>query len=171
MAHDPKEKENAPGGTGTPSTETVIAHDNDSLTSEPAAVNDLYRLRELRELTGAQAKDLSVLVRDSRFPSFTRQIFSQCESFEKYGCIPHPDIIRIICDAYGVTLPAKPAQKRKAGRRKLSRRITLRMTERDYAWIQAQLRKDDFPTVQSWFYAKIKEWRAADNEQYVMDGI
>lgn len=163
MKNEPIKNENAPGGTGTPSTETVIAHDNDSLPSGAESVNNCFRLRELRELTGIQAKTLTALVRDERFPGFNRSLFSNCESPEKYGVIPHPDVIRIICEAYGIELNATapaPARKRKAGKRKLSRRITLRMTERDYAWLQTQLKKDDYPTVQSWFYAKIKEWRA-----------
>jgi hypothetical protein len=117
-------------------------------------------LSEVRALAGVQAKELTTVVRD-RFPGFTRQIFSQCEHYEKYGCIPHPDVIPTICQAYGIQLPEAPPAKPKAkpSKRKLSRRITLRMTETDYKWLQSQIKTDDYPTMQSWFYAKIKKWR------------
>lgn len=152
-----KEKADIPDAPGMP-TKDVNAIDENSLSNLFPNVNDCFRLREVRELTGVQAKDLSKLVQ-SRFPKFTRQIMSQCESYDKYGCLPHPDVIRIICDTYDIKLDNKPIRKGENYKRKLGKKVTLRMTEKDFAWLQSQVEHDDYPSVQAWLYARIKEWR------------
>lgn len=158
-ACDCKKEEDTPVAAGVPSKDANATNVN-SLSNSFPDVNDCFRLREVRELTGVQAKDLSKLVQ-SRFPKFTRQIMSQCESYDKYGCLPHPDVLRIICDAYDIKLDGKPARKGENYKRKLDKKVTLRMTERDFEWLQSQVEHDDYPSVQAWLYAKIKEWRGA----------
>ena len=104
---DGKEKEEtAPGDAGAASKSVVVATDSDILTSGTPVVNDdCFRLGELQKLTGVQAKEISQEIA-KRFPNFTRQIFSQCVSYEKYGCIPHPDVIRIIRSVFHLPAPA-----------------------------------------------------------------
>lgn len=104
-----KKEETAPGDAGAASQNAVVATDSAILSSGFPVVNDdCFRLAELLKLTGEQAKDVSTLIAQ-RFPSFTRQIFSQCASYEKYGCIPHPEVIRIIREAYHLPPARRPA--------------------------------------------------------------
>lgn len=157
---DCKKEVDTPAATGMPTNN--VNHkplDENSLSNIFQNVNDCFRLREVHELTGVQAKELSELVKP-RFPKFSRQIMSQCESYEKYGCLPHPDVIHIICDAYNIRLDSKPVRKGENYKRKLGKNFTLRMTEEDFQWLQSQAEQDDFPSVQAWLYAKIKEWRS-----------
>ena len=156
---DCKEKEDTPDAAGMPS-QNVNANDGDIVPTKFPNVNDCFRLREVRELTGVQAKDLSKLVQ-SRFPKFTRQIMSQCESYDKYGCLPHPDVLRIICEAYDIKLDSKPVRKGENYKRKLGKKVTLRMTEKDFEWLQGQVEQDEYPSVQAWLYALIKRMRGA----------
>ena len=159
---DCKKNEDTSDAAEMPSS-SVNANDENSLTNLFPNVNDCFRLREVRELTGVQAKDLSMLVQ-SRFPKFTRQIMSQCESYDKYGCLPHPDVLRIICEAYDIKLDSKPVRKGENYKRKLGKKVTFRMTEKDFEWLQSQVEQDDFPSVQAWLYALIKKMRGDVHE-------
>lgn len=97
-----EKEETAPGDAGAASKSVVVATDSAILTLRTPVVNDdCFRLGELQKLTGKQAKEISQEIA-KRFPSFTRQIFSQCSSPEKYGCIVHPDVIRILRESYGI---------------------------------------------------------------------
>lgn len=154
---DCKKEEDTPAGTEMPS-KSVKPIDENSLTNLFPNVNDCFRLREVREATGVQAKELSKLVQ-LRFPKFTRQIMSQCESPERYGCLPHPEVVHLICEEYGVKLGNLSARKGGTCKRKLGKNVTLRMTEKDFEWLQSQVEHDDFPSVQAWLYAKIREMR------------
>ena len=105
---DPGEKcdcksEDAPGGAGASSDENggAIGSGTTILSSLIPYVNDLFNLSELRDQTGVQAKELSLVIAE-RFPHFSRQIFTQCANPEKYGCIPHPDLIRLIREKYNL---------------------------------------------------------------------
>ena len=72
-------------------------------------VNYCLQLRTVRQQTGAMAKDAALVVREV-FPKFNRQLLAQCEAWDKYGVIIHPDGLRAICKAYGVPMPtAKPS--------------------------------------------------------------
>ena len=96
--------ENTPVAAGVPSERScaVVGCDAMILPSDVPDVNeDCFRLPDLLRRTGVQAKEASALIQQ-RFPSFTRQIFSQCSSPEKYGCIVHPDVIRILRESYGI---------------------------------------------------------------------
>ena len=109
--------ENAPGGAGASSRDDMSASAGTSiLSSSPASVNDLFSLAELQRQTGVQAKDLARRL-SGRFPMFTRQIFCQCANPEKYGCLPHPDLIRLIRETYGLPVPKTgiPPPKRTGG--------------------------------------------------------
>ena len=100
--------ENAPGGAGASSKDDSSASAGTSiLSSSPASVNDLFSLSELQRQTGVQAKDLASLL-SGRFPMFTRQIFCQCANPEKYGCLPHPDVLRLIRESYPGKAPPAP---------------------------------------------------------------
>lgn len=156
---DCKKNEDTSDAAEMPSQD-VNANDGNIVSTNSQNVNDCFRLREVRELTGVQAKDLSKLVQ-SRFPKFTRQIMSQCESYDKYGCLPHPDVLRIICEAYDIKLDSKPVRKGENYKRKLGKKVTLRMTEKDFEWLQSQVEQDEYPSVQAWLYALIKKLRGA----------
>lgn len=96
--------ENTPVAAGVPSERScaVVGCDAMILPSDVPDVNeDCFRLPDLLRRTGVQAKEAAALIQQ-RFPSFTRQIFSQCSSPEKYGCIVHPDVIRILRESYGI---------------------------------------------------------------------
>ena len=96
--------ENTPVAAGVPSERScaVVGSDAMILPSDVPDVNeDCFRLPDLLRRTGVQAKEAAALIQQ-RFPSFTRQIFSQCSSPEKYGCIVHPDVIRILRESYGI---------------------------------------------------------------------
>lgn len=100
--------ENAPGGAGASSRDDMSASAGTSiLSSSPASVNDLFSLAELQRQTGVQAKDLARQL-SGRFPMFTRQIFCQCANPEKYGCLPHPDVLRLIRESFPGKAPPAP---------------------------------------------------------------
>ena len=99
-----RKMENTPAATGVSSERScaVVSADSTILPPDIPDVNeDCFRLPDLLRRTGVQAKEAAAIIQQ-RFPKFTRQIFSQCSSPEKYGCIVHPDVIRILRDAYGI---------------------------------------------------------------------
>jgi len=102
-----EKREDAPDVAGTPSQNGAIS--TDIILSSPLAdVNPSLRLREIRQQTGTMAKDAALVVREV-FPKFNRQLLAQCEAWDKYGVIIHPDGLRAICVAYGVPLDTVPA--------------------------------------------------------------
>lgn len=161
------EKEGAPAATGTPSGGNDDRRDSTCILADPYLdVKNLLRLKEIREETGSMAKDVAMVVRD-KFPNFNRQLLSQCERWEQYGVIIHPDGLRLICEAYNMPLPSSydvpitvegesPTPK-KVENRKLGRKVTFRVTNGDFEVLQKRVQEDGFESVQAWLYAKITE--------------
>lgn len=105
-------QEDAPDAAGTPS-QSDSTESGVSVTEIPEDVNLCLRLREIRQQTGAMAKDAALVVRKV-FPKFNRQLLAQCEAWDKYGVTIHPDGLKAICEAYGVKIGAsarKPARR------------------------------------------------------------
>ena len=133
-------------------------------------VNDCMQLRDICQSTGAQGKEIALVVRES-FPKFNRQLLAQCQAPDKYGIVIHPDGLRLICDTYGITPPELPDEKpfralqepsngivrsgRKKDNRRLGRKLTFRMTPKDYAKLVVRVDKDGFDSVQAWLYEKV----------------
>lgn len=147
----------APDAPGTPSTENGSVADTRVTHREPD-VNDCLRLREIRTDTGAMAKDAALVVRDV-FPKFNRQLLAQCEAWEKYGIIIHPEALGVICAAYGVSLPDGPSEAvitahrpRKQANRKLARKLTFRMKDEDYTLLEQRVRESGCQSSQEWLY-------------------
>lgn len=138
------------------------------LASTWPSVNDCMQLREICQSTGAQGKEIAMTVRES-FPKFNRQLLAQCQAPEKYGILIHPDGLRLICDTYGVEqpTPAAPSNNlsepcseterlsRKKPNRKLGRKLTFRMTPKDYAKLIVRVDRDGFDSVQAWLYDRV----------------
>ncbi len=102
-----EEKEDASDAAETPSKKmlgTTVSVSNQSFD-----VNACEKLREVRQQTGTMAKDAALVVREV-FPKFNRQLLAQCEAWDKYGIILHPDGLRAICKAYGVPVPDRQLQ-------------------------------------------------------------
>ena len=147
----------APDAPGTPSAK-IGSDAGTSVTHREPNVNDCLRLREIRVDTGAMAKDAALVVRDV-FPKFNRQLLAQCEAWEKYGIIIHPEALAVICAAYGVSLPDGPAEAvitapepRKKANRKLARKLTLRMTDEDYKLLERRIEESGCQSSQAWLY-------------------
>lgn len=100
-----EKREDAPDAPGTPSQTPIET--GFSLPNLQAAVNPCLQLREIRQQTGAMAKDAALVVREV-FPKFNRQLLAQCEAWDKYGVTIHPDGLLAICKAYGVSVDAAP---------------------------------------------------------------
>lgn len=161
------EKKGAPAATGTPLGGNDWRRDSAFSLADPFRdVKNLLRLKEIREDTGAMAKDVAMIVRD-HFPKFNRQLLSQCEHYDEYGVIIHPDGLKAICEAYGIPLTAVPdipitvegegTTPKKAENRKLGRKVTFRVTNGDFEVLQKRVQEDGFDSVQAWLYAKITE--------------
>ena len=150
-----KEKEDAPADTGTPSRKVLL---DCSLSEFPVEVNACVHLRDVRAASGATGKQLVSVVKDA-FPKFNRQLLAQLEAPEKYGAIIHPNALRLFCDAYGVEIETavKTAKPRKQERRKLPHKLTVRISDHDFALLQLRIEKDGYGTVQSWVHAQIKK--------------
>jgi hypothetical protein len=159
------EKESAPAGTGTPSE--CDGSVPCIVTPSWPDVNDCLQLRDICRSTGAQGKEIAMVVRE-QFPKFNRQLLAQCQAPEKYGIVIHPDGLRLICDTYGVEHPEEPCSdlaepstetERSAGRKKdnrrLGRKLTFRMTPKDYAKLIVRVDRDGFESVQAWLYDKV----------------
>lgn len=173
-----KGQEDASDAAETPSQESPIGSAV-SVSNPTADVNNCLRLKEIRQQTGAMAKDAALVVRNV-FPSFNRQLLAQCENYEKYGVIIHPDGLKAICDEYGVSLepeqpqppgisveiegggPTKP--KRKKANRKLAHKLTFRMTDGDFEKMERRVRKDGFLSVQAWMYFQFTKLLGGDGD-------
>lgn len=149
--------EDAPDAPGTPSDKTATSS-TVIVANRAPNVNDCLRLREIRTNTGAMAKDAALVVRDV-FPKFNRQLLAQCEAWEKYGIIIHPEALGTICAAYGVSLLDSPAEAvitapepRKKANRKLARKLTLRMTDEDYKLLEQRIKESGCQSSQAWLY-------------------
>lgn len=164
---DCKKNEDAPAATGTPSCGNDWHRDSTCILADPFLdVKNLLRIKELREDTGAMAKDMALVVRE-KFPKFNRQLLSQCEQWDKYGVIIHPDGLKAVCEAYGLVLTATPdipitvegetPAPKKVENRKLGRKLTFRVTNGDFEILQKRVQEDGFDSVQAWLYAKITE--------------
>lgn len=102
-------------------------------------------------------KDIALVVRET-FPKFNRQLLAQCMAPEKYGIVIHPEGLAVICNTYALRLEA-PAQEeempkpaKKEPKRKLPRKLTFRMTHRDYARLLCKIEADGYDSVQAWLY-------------------
>ncbi len=153
-----KKGEDASDAAETPSKSADVYAS--TLSNSGANVNVCLKLREMRQKTGAMAKDAALVVRDV-FPKFNRQLLAQCEAWDKYGVVIHPDGLKAICEAYGVPLggvevvAGGETKPRKQPNRKLSRKLTLRMTPSDYDKVQRRIERDGFQSVQAWLYHEI----------------
>lgn len=152
-----EKREDAPDAPGTPSDKTATSS-TAIVANRVPNVNDCLQLREIRTETGAMAKDAALVVRDV-FPKFNRQLLAQCEAWEKYGIIIHPEALSVICAAYGVSLPNSPAEAvitapepRKKANRKLARKLTLRMTDEDYKLLERRVEESGCQSSQAWLY-------------------
>lgn len=158
---DCMKKEGAPAAMGTPSGGNDGDRDSTvSLSSLYSDVNTLLRLKNVRESTGAMAKDVALVVQN-RFPKFTRQLLAQAEASEKYGVLIHPEGLLAICDYYGISLEpveisvSKSSKPRKKPNRKLGRKLTFRMTDKDFEILQRRVQSDGFDSIQAWLYAAV----------------
>lgn len=147
----------APDAPGTPSDKSATSS-TAIVANRTPNVNDCLRLREIRMDTGAMAKDAALVVRDV-FPKFNRQLLAQCEAWEKYGVILHPEALGVICAAYGVSLPDTPAEAvitvhkpRKQANRKLARKLTFRMKDEDYTLMEQRVKESGCQSSQEWLY-------------------
>lgn len=70
-------------------------------------VNDLLKIKGIRNLSGLMAKDAALIIR-KRFPKFNRQLLAECENPEQYGVIIHPEGLRALID--GCNLAPHPAE-------------------------------------------------------------
>lgn len=156
---DCTKKENAPAATEAPSSDKLVLTSS-SLSESPLDVNHCLMLREIHQKTGAMGKEIALVVRDV-FPKFNRQLLSQCEAPEQYGIIIHPAALQTICSAYGirlqmddpvVTVEEEAPKAKKESRRKLPRKLTLRMTERDFERLQEHVKAGGYESVQAWLY-------------------
>ena len=147
------------------------------LSSPRPDVNDCMKLRQICQSTGAQGKEIALIVRE-QFPKFNRQLLAQCQSPGKYGIVIHPDGLRTICDTYGIVPAAEPvsegvepraevhkAAPRKATNRRLGRKLTFRMTPKDYAKLVMRVDQDGFESVQAWLYEKVMKLLDEEKEQ------
>lgn len=91
-------REDAPDAAETPSSKRCAAS---SVADPPPNVNRCLRLKDVRLQSGTMAKDAALVVRKI-FPKFNRQLLAQCENWDKYGVIIHPDGLDALCDAYRV---------------------------------------------------------------------
>ena len=165
-------KEDVPAGTGTPSGGNDCSVSTLSISSPYLDVNNLVRIKDLREDAGAMAKDIALVIRE-KFPKFNRQLLSQCEQYEKYGVILHPDGLKAFCEAYGIKLQLQPAEEdpepgpeppvKKQVHRKLERKLTVRVTTGDYERLEKRLQDDGYDTLQAWLYAIIKNYLGGDS--------
>ena len=170
-------KEDAPAGTEASSKRDGSV--TPILTSTRPDVNDCMKLRQICQSAGAQGKEIALVVRE-QFPKFNRQLLAQCQSPEKYGIVIHPDGLRTICETYGIA-PAmemepcsdhsKPCNlfERSAGRktdnRRLGRKLTFRMTPKDYAKLIVRVDRDGFESVQAWLYDRVMKLLDEEKEQ------
>lgn len=69
-------------------------------------VNDLLKIKQIRELSGMMAKDVAPIIQ-KRFPKFSRQLLASCENPEQYGVILHPDGLSEFITQCGLRPPAK----------------------------------------------------------------
>lgn len=147
----------APDAPETPSDKSATSS-TAIVANRTPNVNDCLRLREIRMDTGAMAKDAALVVRDV-FPKFNRQLLAQCEAWEKYGVILHPEALGVICAAYGMSLPDTPAEAvitvrkpRKQANRKLARKLTFRMKDEDYTLMEQRVKESGCQSSQEWLY-------------------
>ena len=148
-------KEDNPAATGSPSksgnSETISTN---NISNPYDDVNNLLRAKQIRESAGALAKDVAEVIRETLFPKFNRQLLSQCEQWEKYGIILHPDGLRLICETYGIKLePDLPPVKKT--KRRLNRKLTFRVTDSDYERFEKRMQDDGYNTLQAWLYSII----------------
>lgn len=162
---DCKTKKGAPAATGTPRDNGNLCPISDSILANPYwNVNNLLRVKEILDDTGAMAKDVALVVRD-KFPKFNRQLLSQCGNHSEYGIIIHPDGLQAICTAYGISLNPVPdipitvedPAPKKPENRKLGRKVYFRVTNADFEIIQKRIQDDGYESIQAWLYAKITE--------------
>ena len=167
---DCKKNEDASAATETSSRGEVAGVGTSiAILPEPYRdVNNLLRLKGVRESTGSMAKDVATLLR-TIFPKFTRQLLSQAENPEQYGVLIHPAAMELICTTYQIRLdksgPKITVDKpRKKPNRRLGRKLTLRMTPGDFDVLQKRVQSDGFESVQAWLYTQIRKLLGGPNE-------
>lgn len=166
---DCKKNEDASAGTETPSRgEGAGDCTSIAILSEPYRdVNNLLRLKGIRESTGSMAKDVATLLR-TIFPKFTRQLLSQAENPEQYGVLIHPAAMELICTTYQIRLETSAPKitvdkPKKKPNRRLGRKLTLRMTPGDFDVLQKRVQSDGYESVQAWLYTQIMQLLGGTN--------
>ena len=116
------------------------------------AVSD--EIRALRLAKNIPAKAM-VEVIQKLYPKFDKTVLSKCEQGEKYGVHIRPAAVDALYEAFAPEL--LEAQKRaRDGNRRLTNRVSVRLTDEDYKALQRQMKAHGFATNQALLTALVR---------------
>lgn len=125
--------------------------------SRGCAVN----VKEVRETSGAQAKDFVFAIRKDGFSGYTKAIQSMVERPDKYG-------IRLVARAERVIkrlFDVSPSQPRRADNRALKHKWTYRPTDRACARFKLAQMRHGITTTQGMMTLMAEEWLEMDERR------
>lgn len=164
MSQAKKEKDRSGEATPERSEETIVANEllsegepSSFIVSEfTPAVKDLLCLKEFRERTGLQAKDLVEILSDE-FPKFSKQSFSMCENPSQYGIVLHPAGFEKLQSLFPQAAITKK-KKKKSGKNRLKKRISARLNDAEYAALIEKIKLDGFDTMQAFLVFVVRNY-------------
>lgn len=119
-------------------------------------------LRTLRVDKQIPAKEMAAVVQ-RLYPKFDKTMLSKCEHGGEYGAtIPRDALDALYAEFAPERLEASKWNRR--GRHLLTRRISARLKEADYAVLQRNIAADGYPTVQDWLTDMVRKYNSQKSE-------
>ena len=105
-------------------------------------------LRSLRLDKQIPAKDMVAVVR-ALYPKYDKTVQSKCENGEAYGVDLRPDALEALYRAF-TPERLEPPRRTRHGQHRLTRRISCRLEDEDYAALQQLIEASGYATMQDW---------------------
>ena len=112
-------------------------------------------LRSLRLDKQLPAKDMVAVVR-ALYPKYDKTVQSKCENGEVYGVDLHPDALEALYKAFAPER-LEPPRRTRHGRHRLTRQISCRLADEDYAALQQLIKASGCATVQDWLAGIVRK--------------
>ncbi len=149
----PRGNEESPNNGGS-STSTIISQKSDDVKPEP--------LRELRISKSIPGNDLVDVVR-VLFPKYDKTLQSKCERSDEYGVRIRPEAMDALYAKFAPELLEKIKYKRQ-GCHRLTKRVSCRLGDSEYAELLEAIREEGFDTMQAWLAFNIRNHLKARKE-------
>ncbi|MCM1439197.1 MAG: hypothetical protein NC131_08345 [Roseburia sp.] len=113
-------------------------------------------IRTLRLEKNIPAKAMAEVIQQL-YPKFDKTVLSKCEHGDEYGVHIRPDAVDALYAAFAPEL-LEARKRARDGNRRLTSRVSARLTDEDYEALQRRMRADGYATNQDLLTALVKRY-------------